>query len=113
MRSNPRDTHLPSLVPKDWSRARVHQVRFSTCREEVWQNRVALESMRDSYRRSLVQRQRGLGQEGLGVNSGNVWSQTRAEICMLAETGIHKSIRSGMGPVVTGVRGRDCLTCLC
>lgn len=28
-------THLPALVPKGRSRARVHQVRFSICKKPV------------------------------------------------------------------------------
>lgn len=83
MRTSARGTQLPPLVPKDRSRASVHQVRFSICREEVCQDRVVPESMWVSYRKKLSSKKdRGLGQEGLGVNSGNVWSQRGAEICL-------------------------------
>lgn len=46
MTSKAKVAHLPALVPKDWLGARVHQVRFSICREEVqdvWQDRMAPE----------------------------------------------------------------------
>ena len=78
MRSSPRGIHLPALVPKDGSRTRVHQVRFSICREEVWQDRVARKAA-GQLQKEASNKDRGLGQEGLGVKGGNVWNQRGAQ----------------------------------
>lgn len=83
-RSSPRGIHLPALVPKDGSRTRVHQVRFSICREEVWQDRVA-RKVAGQLQKEASNKDRGLGREGLGVKGENVWNQRGAQ------TGIHQS----------------------
>lgn len=69
MRSNARLAPLPILVPKDRFGARVHQVRFSICREEVqdgWQDRVVQRGCQSVKGGSY--QDKGLGKEGSGVN---------------------------------------------